>query len=333
MKELSTSVSSRASVAPQPDVDALSSSWLTRWLASQRHEDMLITVAGLLLAGGVMILPLWLVTRYADQTAAAGVVVGGVGAGGAGVGIAAILRTVSRDVLRTSMGVASRTVSRAYLRHWTHVIVDWLSTSVIKRTRARTDGIPHPGIAIAVGSIALALSYGIVITLLAPSTREALFGAAPLWLAGATAAVPLLCYYGIAYLAGRALDVRVVPRTEVDGLLIQLYFTFALSYLPLTSEADYRGDPGRRAAVAMSTLLGMLALHLGVAFIGQAYGSPLLDQLSVLFLIHAFVLAFPFDPLDGKHIWKSSKLLWLVTLAPIAWAFHTRIPRVFYELL
>ena len=187
--------------------------------------------------------------------------------------------------------------------------------------------------AIIVGCIGLSLSYAAVLSLLSPEARAGILGDMDLWTASASAAIPLVCYYIFAYSFGRLLSVRVVPRTEADGLLLQLYFSLAVSFLPLTSDAEYQGSDRRRALVAGVTLGGLFVLHLVLGMAGAAAGIPFLEHLAVLTLIQLFVLSFPFDPLDGKHIWRTSKALWVAVWIPVALAFHYRIPRVFYELI
>ncbi|MCG8418579.1 MAG: hypothetical protein MJE77_11620 [Proteobacteria bacterium] len=300
------------------------------WWHSKDHESILILTIGLAVVALIMVLPLWLITRLGGD----GSFSAAAGAGGAAVGIAAIFRSASRDILRTSFGVAARTAARAISRHWTHLIIQWVArTFNLAEPTARVDGTPHPIAAIVMGYVALAISYGAVLSLVDPASRTVLLGSSPLPVLAAVSACPLLCYYSLAYGAGKALDVRIIPRTEIDGLVLQIYFTAAASYLPLTSEAEYHGPRRKRKYVALIVIGGLFALHLVVGMIGAAFGLELLEHVAVLLLLHAFVFSFPFEPLDGRHIWENSKLMWLGTFLPIALAFHYRIPAAFYEII
>lgn len=285
---------------------------------------------GLGLAASVFImgLPLWLITRYSSplETAAA--------SGSAAVGVGAMIRGISRDILRTSVTVASRAAAQSVSHHWTHLVVNWFASLVgWERPESEEPAVPHPIFSIAVGTIALVLSYMTILELLEPGTRAEVLGPTSLKLASFLVAIPLLVYYALAYTAGRLCSVSITPRTEVDGLLLQLYFTFAMSFLPLTSDAEYSGS--RRACMnaAAFTLTSMLLLHLGLHALATALGIYWMSQLSVLFLLHVFVLSFPLHPLDGSTIWRHNKLVWLMVWLPVAFSFHFNMPKVFYEFI
>ncbi len=297
---------------------------------SETWENILIVGVGIFLTAAVMVLPLWLISRMHLGTLGAAAA----GVGTAGVGISAIFRSVSRDILRTSIGVVSRTAARAVSRHWTHLVIQWLSHTLFNRKYQHSgDGTPHPILAIVMGSVTLILSYGAILWLVSPAIRGEILGDMSIYTAAISVAIPLFSYYIIAYLAGRSLGVRVIPRTELDGILLQVYFTFALSFLPLTSDGEYRGDSKRCAWVAGIAIGGLFVLHLLLSLMGSLMGLPVLTHLAVLFLIQAFVLSFPFRPLDGQRIWQQSKLIWFLSWLPIAIAFHLQIPSIFYELM
>ena len=254
-----------------------------------------------------MVFPLWLITRFSSPLESAAA------SGGAAVGVGAMFRGISRDVLRTSVAVASRAAARTVSKHWTHLVVNGFASFIgWERPEAEEPSVPHPFLSIAVGAIAVAASYRAVLHLVDPGIRAEVLGPTSLEVASLLVAIPLLVYYAIVYVAGWIFSVRIDPRTEVDGLFLQLYFTMAVSFLPLTSDAEYRGTRRACMSAAAFTLVSVLLLHVGLGALATALDLHWLGHLSVLFLLYAFVLSFPLHPLDGSTIWRYNKFIWLL---------------------
>jgi hypothetical protein len=146
-------------------------------------------------------------------------------------------------------------------------------------------------------------------------------------------AVPLLVYAGLIALAGRAWRVPLEYHTAADGLILQAYFTGATSFLPLTTDVEYRGAPRANALVALTSLGGMFLLHLLLYQVGRATGSYGLQFAAAMFLLYAFVYSFPIRPLDGQYLWAQSRLLWLAVWAPVLACFVINLPESFNAIL
>src|SRR5688572_3895018 len=155
---------------------------------------------------------------------------------GAAVGIGAIFRAVSRDILRTPIGSASRASAQAVARGWVH-------GSIRHVWQMRPAGF-----SLAVAFISLAISYGAVVAF----ARPELAGDRPFWAIGVLGAIPILVYRGLTWCFGRLWSVEITPRIHADGLLMQAYFTAALSFLPLAFDAEYRGRREHRSLAALS---------------------------------------------------------------------------------
>lgn len=288
--------------------------------------------AALLIFAICMLMPLWLVRAYTNGLAAdVGLVAS---AGGITIGIAAIFRSISRNLLRTSFGVVARTTARAISRHWTDHVVHWIEKAFnrdpVKRAAPHE---PHTTVSIVVGLVGTAMSYCGVLLVVPTSVRGAVLGDIPLSLAGFIAIVPLTCYFGLVFLAGRLFSVNVVIRTELDGLVLQLYFTLAGSFLPLLSDGEYDGTPKRKAHAALFSLGGLLAIHLVLHLLAIATASPFLGHLASVFLLYAFVLSLPLHPLDGSEIWTWHKGAWALFFAAVLAAFNLNVPEVFYAII
>lgn len=298
-------------------------------LDAKTRENVWKLAAGLAFAIVVMLVPLWLVTRYSESA--------GLGAAaaatGTAAGIGAIFRSISRDVLRTSIGVASRAAARSLSHHWTNLVMHTLARVMGKDPAKYRHHEPHPTVSIMVGTIAMGLSYVGVLILASPESRHGVLNGMSLWLAAVLVILPLLTYFLLTHLAGHLFEVQIIPRTEADGLLLQLYFTLAVSFLPLTCDCEYRGPRNNRAKAAIFTMLGLCGGHLLFSSLATWLALPALSHLAMLYLLYAFVLSFPFYPLDGSHIWGQSKLLWLCCWIPITAAFHSYVPEAFYDLL
>ena len=122
-------------------------------------------------------------------------------------------------------------------------------------------------------------------------------------------------------------------RTEIDGLVLQAYFTGAGSFLPMTTDVEYYGDKQTHCKLACAALIGMFALF-GIFFIaGEVLNMSSLNFLGSMLLIYCFVYCFPIEPLEGHIIWSHSKLLWLAISIPILAAFVGCMDSAFGDIL
>ncbi|MCA8977186.1 MAG: hypothetical protein KDC98_20865 [Planctomycetes bacterium] len=265
------------------------------------------------------------------------------------VGIAVILRATARRFLRTASNSLMRTafsvVGRASARAATRRVVKAATKVTIGMALQRNeddDDAPEPErrpqsalIALASGALALGLSFWGILEISSAEVADKLLyeGRLGVTYACIYVAVPLLAYAACHRIFGQLFGVRISYRTDVEGLLLQGYFTGSGSFLPMTTDVEYDGSQRASCLVATSSLLAMLLLHLGCMWAAHGSGSEHLEFLGAAFLVYAFIYVFPITPLEGTFIWRSSKLLWLLVAAPILAAFLYLLPASFGEIL
>ena len=106
----------------------------------------------------------------------------------------------------------------------------------------------------------------------------------------------------------KGLTARYVTR--IDGIIIQILFTLAGSFMPLSSEMAPQGDKRKDAIAATTSLLVLLFLAFVCYFTAVLTGSLTAAYLADLFVIFPMVHSFPIPPLDGDYIFKHNKGLW-----------------------
>ena len=73
--------------------------------------------------------------------------------------------------------------------------------------------------------------------------------------------------------------------------------------------------------------------HFALALAAKTSGLDSVELAAMAVLVYAFVFSFPLTPLEGHHLWKRSKLLWLVVWLPILVVFTQDIPESFALVL
>lgn len=271
-------------------------------------------------------------------------------AGEVTVGIAVVLRATARrfirgassNMMRTTVGAFGRTSARAATRRFVKFAGRLFFGSMVQEAAADEGEVQERGplaqaVSLGLGYAALCLSFFGILEVVGrthPEHVAELLGGGALTELEAVllAGVPLLVYAGLHQVVGRLLSVRASYRTEIDGLLLQAYFTGAGSFLPLTTDVEFTGTERAKRRLAMCSILGMFAIHVILMAASPAEGSAL-EFLGAMFLVYAFVYVFPIKPLEGHFIWASSKLQWLLVAAPILYAFLSWLPAHFGEIL
>jgi len=266
------------------------------------------------------------------------------------VGIAVILRATARRLLRgassslmrTTAGALGRTSARALTRRFVKFTGRLFFSSIVQEsTKVADKGELAPAtlasqlVALGIGFVALCLSFLGILHVASPDVVDHIMGTTSLGTLDVVllAGLPLLVYAGLHQVFGRACGVRVRYRTEIDGLLLQAYFTGAGSFLPLTTDVDYTGSERAKRTMAIGSILGLFAIHLVAVFAGRWLGSDRLEFLGFMLLIYSFVYCFPIKPLEGHFIWATSKLQWGLVTLPILVAFLSWLPPAFGEIL
>jgi hypothetical protein len=307
-----------------------------------------IAVIALALVGvvAVMFLPLLVIAALYDVPELAGQ------AGseaGATVGIAVIVRATARrlfrsgaqNLLRASLGAFTRTTARTLTRRLTRIAVRQMAmltlASVVRDIGAPAEDQPRPAqsnlAALALGFAGLFASFWAILALVGGEQAAAVLQGMPAWQGAALVATPLVLHAAVTGLVAPLCGVQALFRTQLDGLLLQGYFTGAASFLPLTTDVEYVGQERDKARTAASVLLAMLGLHLAVWAAGRALGWPPLEFAAAAILMYCFVFSFPLQPLEGSHVWRRSKLLWVAVWLPILVAFVNNIPEAFAAVL
>ena len=122
-------------------------------------------------------------------------------------------------------------------------------------------------------------------------------------------------------------------QTSIDGILLQAYFTGALSYLPLASDMSLSGTTEDKGRCAMMSLVTLLSISLLLDTTGSLIDIPLLSNWAAHLLLYAFVIAFPLKPLEGAEVWAYRKSWWLAIFTLMTFCFLLNIPESFYEIL
>lgn len=317
-------------------------------IAVQKNVDRLIQVAGMLLGLLFMFLPLVLVYRYQMQQSE------GISQRGAeaAVGVAVILRTTFRrllrastsNLLRTSVGTLSRTGARTMTRRLARTASRFILgvltvrplTESDDRSGARWRETAVNWFSIALGFVALALSFAYVASALFRTGNENLASLTPnrvysIAELSLCAACPLLVYAAVAYWIARYFGSRIRVYTAMDGLLLQAYFAGAGSFLPMTTDIEFEADERTRFKISTGVLIILYVAHLLLQRAATMVPDAL--PLSAFFLVYCFVYGFPIPPLEGFWIWKGSRFVWVLVWVPILISFITSLPMAFVSVL
>lgn len=279
-----------------------------------------------------MVLPMFLVRGYEPQptdTDISGVA--------ATVALGAMLRTSGRSVLRSTFMSAARTMTRALTRRVVRSFLPMMMRLFLPafRLSALEGDIPerkHQPLwwALLLGMSTLSLSfYGVVLV----SQDADLLGDLSILTVSCIAVLPLLLHFGLFYVIGRMTNVKLELRTDIDGVILQAYFTGAGSYLPLASDIELDGSVRDRGICAAGVLSGFLFVYAIFEFIGTLSGSHIMHNCAAQVLLYTFVLSFPLPPLDGSDVWAHSPLAWLLLWVATLLIFLGRMPEAFYGIL
>ncbi len=294
----------------------------------------------------VLFLPLFAIQIYGETLTQ----VDGLKATQTTVGIAVILRATARrllrgassNLMRTTVGALGRTSARAMTRRFVKFAGRMFFGSMVSQAAdaAETDeeGPVTKGsqvMALGIGFIALCLSFRGILYAIPDELSAELLQSTGLGATSASliAGLPLLAYASLHMIFGSRIGVKTRYRTEFDGLLLQAYFTGAGSFLPLTTDVEYKGSDLAKRRLATVSILGMFAFHIVCKFVGESVGSDHLTFLGSVSLLYTFVYCFPIRPLEGQFIWSSNRWLWLAVSAPIFAAFLFWLPPVLGEIL
>jgi hypothetical protein len=279
-----------------------------------------------------MVIPMFLVRGYEQQPAETDI--SGVAAT---VALGAMLRTSGRNVLRSTFMSAARTMTRALTRRIVRSFLPMMMRLFLPAFRLSALEGDSPQRkkqplwwSMSLGMLTLSLSfYGVVMV----SQDAGLLTDLSMLTVSSIAVLPLLFHFGLFYTIGRLTNVKIELRTDIDGVLLQAYFTGAGSYLPLASDIELDGTKRDRGICAAGVLTGFLALYMIFEVAGVFTGAAILHNCAAQVLLYTFVLSFPLPPLDGSDVWKHSPLAWLLIWVATLLIFLGRMPEAFYGIL
>lgn len=253
------------------------------------------------------------------------------------VAVGAIFRSNSRNFLKSTFMSAIRTALRTWIRRMVRlalpillrVFLPLLST---KKKRSTEDVKQPVGMALALGFVALWLSFYGVASLHEAFNTEVLFGFS-LGVCATIAATTYLMHALLLWFFSLRHSTTFHVSTSIEGILLQGYFTGALSYLPLASDLSIEGSPKERSKTHLWTMLSMLGMSVVLHIAGMGLSTPLFSCWSTHMLLYVFVISFPLRPLDGSGLFAYSPRLWLLVFSLVMLCFLLNMPEFFYGIL
>ena len=264
------------------------------------------------------------------------------GSATATVALGTIFRSNSRNVLkstfmsavRTGLRTMTRRLVRSFLPMLLRLFLPAFKTSTSKNMKEHEQKNPQSlVVSLTLGLIALSCSFYGVVYLhpnVDPNTFQQGFSLLTLSI---LASSTLLVHYAAMSWAGMNNNVNISLRTSMDGIILQAYFTGALSYLPLASDIELKGTEENRAKCSAMALILMLAIVLGLDSLAYLFGLPILEVWGAHILLYLFVISFPLRPLEGSDVFAFNKGWWSLIFFAILLAFLLNIPESFYAIL
>jgi len=264
------------------------------------------------------------------------------GSATATVALGTIFRSNSRNVLKSTFMSAIRTGLRAMTRRLVRSFLPMLlrlflpafQTSTSKNLKQLEEENPQPlSVSMGLGLVVLACSFYGVVYLhpdVQPDTFQRGFTLVTLAI---LASSTLIIHYLVMFFAGLKNNVSITLRTSIDGIILQAYFTGALSYLPLASDIELKGTIENKAKCSAMALVGMLAISLILDSIGYLLSFPILEVWAAHILLYLFVISFPLKPLEGSDVFSFHKGWWALIFLGVLVAFLLNIPESFYAIL
>ena len=261
------------------------------------------------------------------------------GAAAATAAIGAIFRSNSRTLLRstlmsairTSLRAVTRRVVRSFLPIVVRLFLPALQSAAHRKEPEQTETawvMP-----LLLGCVTLGFSFaGVVVWGGGAENEELLYGFSVL-VSGIMAASALLTHVGLLFWVSRHNMLSLKVQTPFDGILLQAYFTGALSYLPLSSDITLEGDKKAVGKCAAAALMGLIGLSLLLDSIGVLIQYDILRCWSAHLLLYSFVVSFPLKPLSGADVFAYHKGLWFGVFGLSMLCFLLNIPDAFYEIL
>ena len=243
--------------------------------SSLRYVLSKVNIIAVVLVLLCLIAPMFIIQEMTQETETVG------SAATATVALGTIIRSNGRNILKSTFMSAIRTGLRAVTRRLIRTMLPMLlrlflptmRTSTVRNMDDIDADFPQPlFLALGLGIISLTLSfYGVVVWHPILEVSDFAMGLS-LITVSILAGLNIAIHYGIIAWAGIKYDVKTSLRTSLDGMILQAYFTGALSFLPLASDVELKGETAAKAKVSTMALLVLLGLSLVLDTLGILLG-------------------------------------------------------------
>lgn len=242
-----------------------------------------------------------------------------------------LLRSTLMSALRTSLRAVTRRVVRSFLPIVVRLFLPALQSAAHRK--APVESQTAWVMPLFIGCVTLGFSFAGVVIWGGGSHNEELLYGFSVAVSGVMAAAALLTHVAILFWVSRHHVISLKVHTPFDGILLQAYFTGALSYLPLSSDITLEGERHVVGQSAAAALVGIIGLSLVLDSVGILLQYDILRCWSAHLLLYSFVVSFPLKPLSGSDVFAYHKGLWFGVFALSMLCFLLNIPDAFYEVL
>lgn len=258
------------------------------------------------------------------------------------VALGTIVRSNGRNILKSTFMSAVRTGLRTMTRRLVRSILPVLLRLFLPAFKTSTQQditdieSEHPQpiiLSLGLGLVALTLSFYGVVELNSNLKFDTFQRGLSLWTVAILASLSLLIHYALMFWRGLVNNVKISLRTPLDGVILQAYFTGALSYLPLASDITLEGTVENKARCSGETLMIMLGISVLLDSFGHLLGWVVLEIWAAQILLYVFVISFPLRPLEGSDVLEHSKAWWFGIFVFVLAAFLFNMPEEFYAIL
>lgn len=258
------------------------------------------------------------------------------------VALGTIIRSNGRNIIKSTFMSAVRTGLRAVTRRLIRTMLPLLlrmflpavQTSTKRNLEASDLESNQPlAVAMTLGMLTLSASFYGVVSLHPNLDANTFVRGLSLFTLAILAGLNVVIHYAVMAWSGIRSDVETSLKTSFDGILLQAYFTGALSFLPLASDVELKGTASDKADCSTRALLVMLLIAICFDSLGILLGWPILEVWSAQLLLYTFVISFPLKPLEGSDIFAVYKLRWLGVFSAILLTFLLNMPETFYAIL
>jgi hypothetical protein len=261
------------------------------------------------------------------------------GAAAATVAIGAIFRSNSRTLLRSTLmsalRTALRTITRRVVRSFLSIVVRLFLPVLQSAAHGKGRQLSQTKWlwSLILGGITLGLSFTGVVVMSGYSDNQELLYGFSLLTSGVMASSALAFHVFLLFWLSRNDTLSVDVQTPMDGVLLQAYFTGALSYLPLSSDITLKGDKSAKGQCAAAAMVALIIVSLFFDTVGILLEFDILRCWGAHLLLYSFVVSFPLKPLSGADVFAYNRVLWTAIFVLNMLCFLLNIPDAFYEIL